>query len=237
MQKDGKNVKKVINQLNYLLDDEEARILPSSTSDSELANGMASFFSNKICEIRENIEHSLDNHSNEHYISSSPICHSSFSEFQSVSENDISDILSDINSKFNPEDPIQVHYLEDNSTYFKPILTKIVNQSFTSSVFPTELKHATVTPIYKPHSTDPEVLKNYRPVSTLPYLSKVIEKAAMLQITRYLNSNQLIPSYQSAYLKGHSCETALLKVTTDIQKLGCSKQNGHPRAIGLKCGF
>ena len=41
MQKDGKNVKKVINQLNYLLDDEEARTLPSSTSDSELANDMA----------------------------------------------------------------------------------------------------------------------------------------------------------------------------------------------------
>ena len=41
----------------------------------------------------------------------------------------------------------------------------------------------------------------------------------MLQITRYLNLNQLILSYQSAYLKGHSCETALLKVTTDTQKL------------------
>ena len=65
---------------------------------------------------------------------------------------------------------------------------------------------------------DHEENNNYRPVSNLQFLSKVLEKSACLQLQQYLDENNLYPEYQSAYRKGHSCETALLKIVNDIQK-------------------
>ena len=58
--------------------------------------------------------------------------------------------------------------------------------------------------------------KNYRPVSNLSFLSKVIEKVVLKQLLEYLNTNSLLSPNQSAYRPCHSTETALLKVTIDI---------------------
>ena len=52
---------------------------------------------------------------------------------------------------------------------------------------------------------------NYRPVSNLKHLSKILECAALLHIVHLCESNKLLPANQSAYRKGFSCETALLK--------------------------
>ena len=56
---------------------------------------------------------------------------------------------------------------------------------------------------------------NYRPVSNLCFLSKLLERVANEQLLDHLRSNNLIPEHQSAYRKSHSTETALLKVTSD----------------------
>ena len=93
-----------------------------------------------------------------------------------------------------------------------------MNGSLTKGKFPDALKRATVVPIIKSLDEDPENLKNYRPVSNTPILAKIIEKAALEQITSYLTLNNLQSNSQSAYKKGHSCETAMLKVVNDIQE-------------------
>ena len=59
-------------------------------------------------------------------------------------------------------------------------------------------------------------LKNYRPVSNLPFISKIIEKVIVEQLTNYKSDNNLGEELQSAYKKGHSTETALLKVYDNI---------------------
>ena len=81
---------------------------------------------------------------------------------------------------------------------------------------PKQFKNAVVTPILKKASLNPEILKNYRPVSNLPFVSKIVEKAVALQISSHLEKNDLYDIFQSAYKKQHSTETALVRVQNDL---------------------
>jgi len=59
-------------------------------------------------------------------------------------------------------------------------------------------------------------MPNYRPVSNLSYMSKVLERAVAMRLNDYLVAIDLLPRVQSAYRKRHSTETALLRVWSDI---------------------
>ena len=62
-----------------------------------------------------------------------------------------------------------------------------------------------------------ELLKSsYRPVSNLPYISKLVEKAMLEQINLHCNDHSLLPDNQSTYRENRSCETVLLKLTNDL---------------------
>ena len=86
------------------------------------------------------------------------------------------------------------------------------------------MKNAVLSPLLKKPSLDFEIFSNFRPVSNLKLLSKVIEKVAAMRLTNYLCDNDLNESLQSAYKKHHSCETALLRVQNDILKSTDDKQ-------------
>ena len=60
------------------------------------------------------------------------------------------------------------------------------------------------------------VTSNYRPVSSLQYISKLVEKAMLEQINHHCNSHNLLLDYQTGYRENRSCETVLLKLTNDI---------------------
>ena len=68
----------------------------------------------------------------------------------------------------------------------------------------------------KKSNLDPENLKNYRPVSNLPFLSKLLERIVLSQLLHHLKTNHLLEPFQSAYRKSHSTETALLRVVNDL---------------------
>ena len=59
-------------------------------------------------------------------------------------------------------------------------------------------------------------MNNYRPVSNLCFIDKILEKLVLSQVSSYLNSHNLYNTCQSAYRQGHSTETALLKVVDDL---------------------
>ena len=87
---------------------------------------------------------------------------------------------------------------------------------FSSGVFPTSCKSSMISLLIKKTGLEPEILKNYRSVANLSFISKIIEKAIATQIHDYLINNDIVDNLQSAYKAGHSCETALLRVYDDM---------------------
>ena len=69
-----------------------------------------------------------------------------------------------------------------------------------------------MTPLLKKPSLDRNLLKNYRPVSNLSFISKLIEKIVAKQLNNYIDSEGL----SNAYRRLHSTESALLKIQNDI---------------------
>ena len=96
-----------------------------------------------------------------------------------------------------------------------PVITRIVNASLEHGEFTSLWKTAIVRPIIKKAGLE-QSFSNYRPVSNLPFLSKVLEKAAIAQFMGHCDSHQLLPNFQSAYRTNFSCETALIKLMNDL---------------------
>ena len=113
-------------------------------------------------------------------------------------------------------DPIPASLLLECLDEIVPTVTSVMNASLSSGTVPLSFKHALVNPLLKKPNLDPEVLKNYRPVSNLPFLSKVLERIVLSQLMSHLEEHRLLEPFQSAYKKGHSTETALLRVVNDL---------------------
>ena len=97
-----------------------------------------------------------------------------------------------------------------------PSPTDLFSSSLASDIFPQCFKSALVTPILKKRCLDLNDLNNYRPVSNLIFIAKILLRLVLSQVFSYLNSHNLYNSFQSAYCPGHSTETALLIVVDDL---------------------
>ena len=97
-----------------------------------------------------------------------------------------------------------------------PFIVVLCNRSLITGCFPSEFKQAIVRPLLKKSGLDATDLKNYRPVSNLSFLSKLLERVVQSRLQVFLDSNELMPSQQSAYRQHHSTETAVLKVYNDL---------------------
>ena len=81
-------------------------------------------------------------------------------------------------------------FLKDVAFIIAKPWTHVINLSLTSGVVPTDLKVAKVSPLFKPGA--PENLDNYRPISVLPAVAKILEKCVHSQIMMYLEENKLL---------------------------------------------
>ena len=91
------------------------------------------------------------------------------------------------------------------------IITEIINVSLTTGQYLDEWKIAVVRPLIKGPNLDTD-FKNYCPVSSLAFISKLIEKAAQTHLMTHFIEHNLLPKHQNAYRKNFSTETAILNI-------------------------
>ena len=123
-----------------------------------------------------------------------------------------------MSNKFCSLDPIPTFLLKSCSDVLSPIILHIVNSSIATAEFPADMKKAVVKPTLKKDDADSDCLKNYRPISNLPVISKILERVVLHQLNNHLSENDLHSSEQSGYRPHHSCETLLVTMNDNIIK-------------------
>ena len=111
-------------------------------------------------------------------------------------------------------DGISLRFVRDALPVICCYLTCITNTSIATGIFPTAWKHALVVPLFK--GGDSNDVSQYRPLSLLSILSKILEKIVANQLAHYLESNELLSHTQHGFRSHLSTETALMKVTDSI---------------------
>ena len=130
--------------------------------------------------------------------------------FKPTNSNEIIDIVKSLKpSRSCGYDEISVALLKKIIFYISSPLTHIVNLSFISGVFPNSLKIAKIVPIFK--KDDPAQVENYRPISLLPAISKILEKIAYIRLYKFLNENNLLNSNQFGFRSGYSTDYAIIQ--------------------------
>ena len=112
------------------------------------------------------------------------------------------------NSKSCGLDTIDAYVLSLAKEELLPVITHIVNLSITEKCFPTEWKCAKVIPLHKKNEVTYPM--NYRPVALLPIISKIVERVVYLQLSEYLEENDLLHPSHHGFRSKHNTSTALL---------------------------
>ncbi len=111
-------------------------------------------------------------------------------------------------------DGIPLRFLKDALPVIVGHITCIINTSLVTGAFPTAWKHSLVTPVHKSGAYDDP--NNYRPISLLSILSKILEKTVAAQLSDYLESKKLLSDAQHGFRPGLSTVTALTKVANQL---------------------
>ena len=114
-----------------------------------------------------------------------------------------------------PLDPIPTELLKLCLDEVFTVVIKLINQCLETDTVPSAFKETLVIPLIKKQNADIK-FKNFKPISNLHFLSKVIERIVIDQMSAHCNKYGLNDKMQSAYRRGHSTEMALLKVCYDI---------------------
>lgn len=198
--------------VNKLMDVKQSTSLPSANSDTDLANKFRTYFKDKISKIRESFTMDVKS------VDPEPIpILNTLDYFEPATEDELRAIVMSYGIRCSPEDPIHVALISQNVDLLLPFWLELVNLSLSTGSMDC-LKSAVIIPLLKEVDdfVDPEILKNYRPVSNLLFLSKLIERCVASRLDKHMADNSLESTYQYGYKKGHSTELLLVNVVNSL---------------------
>ena len=135
----------------------------------------------------------------------------------------VQDIVGHLKPSGSPDDTVPPRFFKEVFPTVRPSCLTVINSSPSSGVVPVNLKHAVVQLLFKKKKpgSDPTVLANYRPISKLPFFSKILEKIVYSQLMDFLNEQNILEIFQSVFFLWHS-------IQANVDQFGCKS--------GLSCG-
>ena len=220
------NPRHMWNSVNKILHREKSKPLPDYTSLDTLCSSFSKFFTDKITRIRSNFvknDHGRD-------FPEPPHVENTMDQFTHTTTSEVRSIILKSTNASCDLDPFPTrllkHYIDD---LIVPI-TAIINLSTREGVVPPDFEQALVTPLIKKKTLCRIEFKNYRPLSNLRFLSKIMEKIVAKRLNAHIEEHLLSNHVQSAYKRFHSTETSLVKMHNDII---CNMDNGKVTALTL----
>ena len=162
------------------------------TSKSTIVEKFNIFFTNTVSKLLESVQSTtILGLSDEMFTNESFV-------LQPVSQNFIFKHLKDLKvKKATGLDGISARFLKDGTSVIAPTVTFLVNLSLSTGIVPCDWKMARVVPLYK--SGGRASMDNYRPISILPVMSKIMEKAVNVQLQRYLQRFDHLSPFQAGF--------------------------------------
>lgn len=153
----------------------------------------------------------------------------------SATEQEIHNIISFLKNTSSGYDHFDSRLVKEVAIWIVKPLCYIFNLSFSKGIVPQELKLAKIVPIFK--NDDPTVLTNYRPISILPVMSKILEKLAYNRLSSFLNNHSILYEHQYGFRKSHSTYMAISHLTEKLYKAHDMKEYSIAVFLDLSKAF
>ena len=193
------------------------RKLPEHDSLQRLADDFVAFFAQKPADLRAELDLRAtgENHLDD-LMSAAVADEDCLFEFPPVSQSDVCDMIKLCPTKSCSLDPIPTCLLKKLIDILALPIATLYNLSVSSGVFPSKLKTGLITPVLEKPNLDPSLKNNFRPITSIAFSSKCLERLASHSLVKHLSVNNLFVPVQPAYRSNHSTETALLRVYNDL---------------------
>lgn len=170
-------------------------------------------------EFRDQITHKINNLKNNMINPPKPTFSTtehSLKTFQIITEDELRKQILSAPPKSCSLDILPVHILQQYTEELLPFLLTLINKSLSTGIFPSKLKEGIIHPKIKNQNIMKDDPTNYRPITNIPFLAKILERIANDQLLTYLNIYNLLPTCQSGFRKFYSTETLLLDLCSQI---------------------
>ena len=213
----SKNPKRLWTTIKSILHSSPPSEQLSPPISQSLANSLASFFYQKIVSLKDSIALKLQG-SPTPFDFDLPHSGEVLSDFNPVTPAEVSQLLRSMSNKSSPLDYIPTSLLKSCGNTFSILISHLANLSFTQATFPSKFKLALISPLLKKPGLPKSDLANFRPISNLNTIGKILERLALSRFFPHVSKSPSFSPLQSAYRKFHSTETALLKLTNNIME-------------------
>ena len=227
-----RNPRKIYQLYNELTGNKKVTTLPDICTENpeEFDNEYADFLISKITNLRQGFRES-DVEAN-----TQGSCSSTLSKFKEINIETLSKIMSKVKTTYcKALDPIDFRKIDLD--IIKPYLLEIVNTVLTSGIFPESEKLSIIYPKIKDIKGNKNEYANYRPISNISYIGKVIENCIYEQLKEHFEENQILPTNQSAYRSNFSTETAITRLYSDLITTKESGKSTMLVSIDLSAAF